>query len=106
MVIAPDDYGYTITNDGTHLIRFTTNGSPILTDLGDLQDDPMNKEMTIHSICANSGGDLVADDDGHLYLITGSNKVFKVDIATEDDYLPGYDFRIATEIYDKRSRSQ
>jgi DNA-binding beta-propeller fold protein YncE len=38
--------------------------------------------MTIHSICANSGGDLAADDAGHLYLITGSNKVFKVDIAT------------------------
>jgi hypothetical protein len=82
MVIAPDDYGYTITNDGTHLIRFTTNGSPVLSDLGDLVDDPMNKEMTIHSICANSGGDLVADDAGHLYLITGSNKVFKVDITT------------------------
>ncbi len=83
MVIAPDNYGYTITNDGTHLIRFTTKGSPSLTDLGDLQDDPLNKEMTIHSICANSGGDLVADDDGHLFLITGSNKVFKVDIATK-----------------------
>ena len=83
MVIAPDDYGYTITNDGTHLIRFTTKGSPVLTDLGDLVDDPQNKEMTIHSICTNSGGDLVADDAGHLYLITGSNKVYKVDIATK-----------------------
>jgi hypothetical protein len=82
MVIAPDDYGYTITNDGDHLIRFTTKGSPILTDLGGLLDDPQNKEMTIHSPCANSGGDLVADDAGHLYLITGSNKVFKVDIAS------------------------
>src|SRR5450432_4272617 len=82
MVIAPDDYGYTITNDGTHLIRFTTYGSPVLTDLGDLVDDPLNKEMTIHSPCTNSGGDLVADDAGHLYLITGSNKVYKVDIAT------------------------
>jgi hypothetical protein len=82
LVIAPDGYGYTITNDGNHLLRFTTTGSPILTDLGDLQDDPLNKEMTIHSLCANSGGDLVADDAGHLYLITGSNKVFKVDIAT------------------------
>ena len=82
MVIAPDDYGYTITNDGTHLLRFTTKGSPTLTDLGDLIDDPQNKEMTIHSFCTNSGGDLVADDAGHLFLITGSNKVFKVDIAT------------------------
>jgi hypothetical protein len=83
MVIAPDEFGYTITNDGNHLIKFTTNGSPVITDMGDLQDDPQNKEMTIHSICANSGGDLVADDNGHLYLITGSNKVFKVDIATK-----------------------
>jgi Secretion system C-terminal sorting domain len=83
MVIAPDEFGYTITNDGNHLIRFTTNGSPVITDMGDLMDDPQNKEMTIHSICANSGGDLVADDNGHLYLITGSNKVFKVDIATK-----------------------
>jgi hypothetical protein len=82
MVIAPDDYGYTITNDGNHLLRFTTKGSPVLTDLGDLLDDPQNKEKTIHSICSNSGGDLVADDAGHLFLITGSNKVFKVDIAT------------------------
>jgi Secretion system C-terminal sorting domain len=82
MVIAPDDFGYTITNDGTHLIRFTTQGSPALTDLGDLVDDPKNKEMSIHSICANSGGDMIADDAGHLYLITGYNKVFKIDIAS------------------------
>jgi hypothetical protein len=82
MVIAPDEYGYTITNDGEHLIKFTTNGSPVLTDLGGLQDDPLNKEMTIHSPCTNSGGDLIADDAGHLYLITGTNKVYKVDIAT------------------------
>jgi hypothetical protein len=82
MVIAPNDFGYTITNDGTHLLRFTTHGSPVLTDLGDLIDDPQNKEMTIHSICSNSGGDLVADDAGHLILVTGSNKVFRVDLAT------------------------
>ena len=82
MVIAPDDFGYTITNDGNHLIRFTTNGAPILTDLGDLVDDPQNNEMTIHSFCANSGGDMIADDAGHLFLITGSNKVFKIDIGT------------------------
>ena len=82
MVIAPNGYGYTITNDGTHLISFSTTGSPVLKDLGDLQDDPLNKEMTVHSICANSGGDLIADDAGHLFLITGTNKIFKVDIAT------------------------
>ncbi|MDO6430023.1 T9SS type A sorting domain-containing protein [Flavitalea sp. BT771] len=82
MVIAPDDYGYTITNDGNHLIRFSTHATPTLTDLGELLDDPLNKEMTIHNPCANSGGDMVADDAGHLYLISASNRVYKVDIAT------------------------
>ncbi|MEJ0082154.1 MAG: T9SS type A sorting domain-containing protein [Puia sp.] len=83
MVIAPDDFGYTITNDGNHLIRFSTNGAPALTDLGELQDDPLNKDMSIrNNPCANSGGDLIADDAGSLFLVTGSNRVFKVDIAT------------------------
>jgi hypothetical protein len=82
MVIAPDGFGYTITNDGNHMFRFTTNGTPVLTDLGELMDDPLNQEMTIHNPCANSGGDLIADDAGHLFLICGSNRVFKVDINT------------------------
>lgn len=83
MVIAPDDFGYTITNDGNHLIRFSTNGAPVLTDLGELQDDPLNKDMSIrNNPCANSGGDMIADDAGGLVLVTGSNRVFKVDIAT------------------------
>jgi hypothetical protein len=79
MVIAPDGYGYTITNDGNHLFRFSTNGFTNLTDLGELEDAAVNKE-TIHNPCGNAGGDLVADDEGGLYLISASNKVFKVDI--------------------------
>lgn len=82
LVIAPDDYGYTITNDGNHLIRFTTNGTPAITDLGNLTDDPHNNEMTIHSSCANAGGDMVADNAGNLYLVTASNRVFKVNVTT------------------------
>ena len=82
MVIAPDDFGYVVTNDGNHLLRFTTRGTPTITDMGDLADDPQNKESTIHSICTNSGGDLVADNAGHLFLITGTNRVYKIDIGT------------------------
>ncbi|PWT75618.1 MAG: hypothetical protein C5B59_08335 [Bacteroidetes bacterium] len=82
MVIAPDDYGYTITNDGNHLIRFSTKGSPRLIDLGPLIDYPFNKENSIQNPCANSGGDIIADDAGNLYLIVSTNKVFKVEIAT------------------------
>jgi hypothetical protein len=82
LVIAPDNYGYTITTDGNHLIRFTTNGTPTLTHLGDLVDDPHNNEMSIYNTCSNLGGDLVADDAGNLYLITAANRVFKIDIKT------------------------
>jgi hypothetical protein len=82
LVITPDGYGYTITTDGNHLIRFTTNDKPILTNLGELVDDPRNKEMTALNPCANAGGDMVADDAGNLYLITAGNRVFMIDVNT------------------------
>jgi DNA-binding beta-propeller fold protein YncE len=82
LVIAPDGYGYTVTTDGNHLVRFSTNNNPVLTNLGELSDDPHNREMTINNPCANAGGDMVADDAGNLYLITAANRVFKIDITT------------------------
>ncbi|HEY1202338.1 MAG TPA: T9SS type A sorting domain-containing protein [Niastella sp.] len=82
LVITPDGYGYTITTDGNHLIRFTTNDKPVLTNLGELVDDPHNKEMTALNPCANAGGDMVADDAGNLYLITAANRVFMIDVNT------------------------
>jgi hypothetical protein len=81
LVITPDGYGYTLTT-GNRLIRFTTNNQPSLTDMGELKDDPGNKEMTIHNTCSNPGGDMVADDAGNLYLITASNRVYKIGIKT------------------------
>lgn len=81
LVIGSDDFGYTIT-DGNHLIRFTTNGTPAVKNLGFLVDDAHNNEMSIYNTCANGGGDLVADDAGNLYLITASNRIFKIDPKT------------------------
>ncbi len=82
LVITPDGYGYTITTDNNRLIRFTTNGKPSFTDMGELKDDPGNKEMSIFNTCTNLGGDMVADDAGNLYLITASNNVYKIEIKT------------------------
>lgn len=81
LVIAPDGYGYTITTNN-RLIRFTTNNKPSFTDMGELKDDPHNKEMSILNTCSNLGGDMVADDAGNLYLITASNHVYKIEIKT------------------------
>ncbi|HEY8894134.1 MAG TPA: T9SS type A sorting domain-containing protein [Niastella sp.] len=81
LVIAPDGYGYTITTNN-RLIRFTTNNKPSFTDMGELKDDPRNKDMSILNTCSNPGGDMVADDAGNLYLITASNRVYKIEIKT------------------------
>jgi hypothetical protein len=80
LVITPDGYGYTITTDN-RLIRFTTN-KPSITYMGELKDDPGNKEMSILNTCGNPGGDMVADNAGNLYLITASNRVYKIEIKT------------------------
>ena len=81
LVITPDGYGYTLTTDN-RLIRFTTNNEPSLTNMGELKDDPRNKENSIYNTCSNPGGDLVADDAGNLYLISASNRVYKIEIET------------------------
>ncbi|MGC4103351.1 T9SS type A sorting domain-containing protein [Ferruginibacter sp.] len=89
MDIAADGNGYAITNDGNHLIRFTTGKKTVITDLGGLIDAESNKSgMSIHNKCTSWGGDMVADAYGMLYVISANHQVFKVDIET----------RIATHI--------
>jgi len=80
MVIAGDGNGYTLSNDGEHLYRFTTAGTPVITDLGTLTDAALNTTQSIHSFCSNAGGDLVADNSGNLILITSTNNVFRIGI--------------------------
>jgi hypothetical protein len=71
-----------MTNDGTQLLRFTTGKKPQIDDLGTLVDDPSNKGVSIHNSCSSFGGDMVADDDGNLYVLSARNHVFKVNIES------------------------
>jgi hypothetical protein len=82
MVIAADGNGYAMTNDGTQLIQFTTGKKLKIADLGSLVDDPANKGISIHNSCSSFGGDMIADDNGGLYVFTARNHVFKIDIET------------------------
>jgi lipocalin len=83
MDIAADGNGYAITNDGNHLIRFTTGKKTTITDLGNLIDADANKNgISIHNRCTSWGGDMVADAYGKLYVISASHNVFKVDIES------------------------
>ena len=79
MVIASDGNGYALSNDGNHLIRFTIKKKPEITDLGALTDDLTNGRYSVHS-SASYGGDMIADKEGNLYLITSNRAVYKINI--------------------------
>ncbi len=82
MVIAPDGYGYALTNDGNHLIRFSTAKKPIVQDLGSVIDAAENNGLSIHNKCSSWGGDMVADAFGKLVIVAASHNVFIVDVTT------------------------
>jgi hypothetical protein len=81
MVIASDGNGYALTNNGNHLIKFTTGKKPVITDLGGLTDAPGNA-ASIHS-SGGYGGDMIADANENLYLITANRAVFKISLETK-----------------------
>ena len=81
MVIASDGNGYALSNDGNHLIRFTTGKNPAITDLGALTDDGKNEKMSVHNP-GGFGGDMIADADENLYLVTANRNVFKISIES------------------------
>jgi lipocalin len=82
MVIASDNNGYAITNDGNHVYKFTTGKNPTIIDLGALVDAAENKGLSVHNKCSSWGGDMIADAYGKLYIISASRSVFVVDVNT------------------------
>ena len=82
MVFAADGKGYALSNDGNHLIRFTTSKKPEITDLGPLTDDLTNGRHSIHSY-SSYGGDMIADTEGNLWLVTSNNGVYKINISSK-----------------------
>jgi len=82
MVIASDGNGYALSNDANHLIRFTTGKNPVITDLGALSDDANNAKFSVHS-GGGYGGDMIADHNENLYLITANRNVFKIPINSK-----------------------
>jgi hypothetical protein len=79
MVIASDGNGYALTNDGNHLIRFTTGKKPEITDLGAVTEGVVNATSSIHNYVAY-GGDMIADNKKNLFLVTANRQVFKISI--------------------------
>ncbi|MBI1344387.1 MAG: T9SS type A sorting domain-containing protein [Terrimonas sp.] len=80
MVITPTGEGYAVSNDGNTFIRFSTSRNIKIENLGSINDDPASNTFSIHDRNSSFGGDMIADNDGHLYIISARNHVFKVDI--------------------------
>jgi len=85
MVIDPNGIGYALSNDGEHLIQFTTDKKISITDLGALKDNPADTINGYHKNCSclSYGGDMIADTKGDLYVITANNRVHKIDVKTK-----------------------
>ena len=90
MTINPDGTGYAVSNDANTFIRFTTGKKLQITQLGSLVDDPSNGGVSIHNRCSSWGGDMIADDEGNLYILSSRNSVYKVDVETKAAKLLGY----------------
>ena len=90
MTINPDGTGYAVSNDANTFIRFTTGKKLQITQLGSLVDDPSNGGVSIHNRCSSWGGDMVADDEGNLYILSSRNSVYKIDVETKAAKLLGY----------------
>jgi len=90
MVINPDGTGYAVSNDANTFIRFTTGRKLQITQLGSLVDDPSNGGVSVHNRCSSWGGDMVADDEGNLYILSSRNSVYKIDVETKAAKLLGY----------------
>lgn len=83
MTIGNDGSVYALTNDAMHLMRFSTGNEIVIEDLGTIVDDPANKGLSIHNSCSSYGGDMIADNEGNLYIITASKNVFEVNVDTK-----------------------
>lgn len=83
MAIGDDGNGYALTNDGKHLIQFTTGKKLTVTDLGSIVDAAENKTVSVHGSCSSFGGDMIADNDGNLFVFSARNHVFKINIESK-----------------------
>lgn len=81
MVVAPDGFGYAVTNDGKALVRFSTGKKMLIEQLGSLIDDPSNT-ISVHKKTVSYGGDMISDDEGNLFIISSRNHVFRVSLDT------------------------
>ena len=92
MCFGADGYGYALTNDANHLIRFTSGNKITISDLGSIKDGADNEGISIRNFCTSWGGDMIADAMGNLYVISMKKNVFRINPQTMvADYMGAID---------------
>ena len=92
MCFGADGYGYALTNDASHLIRFTSGNKITISDLGAIKDGADNDGISIRNFCTSWGGDMIADAMGNLYVISMKRNVFRINPQTMvADYMGAID---------------
>lgn len=82
MAIGPNGYGYGLSNDGQTFFRFALGKKASVEPLGALIDNEKNGTVSVHNACSSWGGDMVAAENGDLYLFTMRQMVFRIDPST------------------------
>lgn len=82
MCFGSDGYGYALTNDANHLIRFSSGEKITIVDLGQVQDGKKNEGISIRNMCTSWGGDMIGDAFGNLYIISMKGNIFKLNPQT------------------------
>ena len=79
MTAGADGAIYAVSNSGSQWLKMSyKNGRYSVVDLGEIKDDVTNGTNSLKVVNIGYGGDMVADTDNNLYLISASAHVFKV----------------------------
>lgn len=83
MTLGADGNIYAMTNSGSQLIQIVKkNGSYQVFDLGTIKDAASNGNNSIEIMQSGFGGDMVADANGDLYVLSASGNIFRVATKT------------------------
>lgn len=77
MTTGSDGMMYALNNDGTELLRVTSNGTVVnMGSVRGMQEiaNQLGEQKSIF------GGDMIADAFGHLYVLSAMNQVIKIDL--------------------------
>lgn len=83
MTAGIDGHIYALNNAGTQLVRISKeNGMYSVTDLGLVKDASTRPEESLRTVQTGFGGDMIADAQGNLYVLSASGNVFKISVKS------------------------